>query len=149
MIQPLRIAFDVACDQQHAFSVWTEHASAWWPKVHTVSRQPDLQIVFEPRVGGRIFERSRIGQEHEWGEITVWDPPRRLAYLWRIATERSNATDVEIRFLEMGPATTRVEVEHGGWDRLGPATGQSWRESNQDGWDGTLPAYIAACARTA
>jgi hypothetical protein len=147
MIEPLRISFEVGCDRQHAFAVWTEHASAWWPKDHTVSREPGLQIVFEPRVGGRIFERSQTGQEHEWGEITVWDPPRRLAYLWRIATERANATDVEIRFLEIGPEATRVEVEHGGWERLASEFGQTWRDTNQGGWDGMLPAYIAACAK--
>jgi hypothetical protein len=146
MIEPLRISFDVACDQQHAFAVWTERASAWWPKAHTVSREPGLRIVFEPRVGGRIFERSRNGQEYEWGEITAWDPPRRLAYLWRIATERAHATDVDIRFLQLGPDATRIEVEHGGWDRLGPEAGESWRDTNRGGWNGTLPAYIAACA---
>jgi len=104
------------------------------------------QIVFEPRVGGRIYERSHGGQEHEWGEITVWDPPHRLAYLWRIATDRANATDVEIRFLAIGPETTRVEVEHGGRDRLGSDFGQTWRDTNRGGWDGTVPAYMTACS---
>lgn len=98
------------------------------------------------RAGGRIYERSHDGQEHDWGEVTVWDPPHRLAYKWRIATDRANATDVEIRFFEIGPDATRIEIEHGGWDRLGPEFGPAWRETNQGGWDGTLPAYIAACA---
>lgn len=145
MIEPLRISFEVDCSTQHAFAIWTERASVWWPEQHTVSREQGLQIVFEPRVGGRIYERSLGGTEHDWGEITMWDPPHRLAYLWRIATDPANATDVQIRFLEIGPDATRVEIEHGGWERLGPEVGPAWRETNRGGWDGTLPAYIAAC----
>jgi len=63
--------------------------------------------------------------------------------LWRIATDAANATDVEIAFHEMPDATTRVEIEHGGWARLGDI-GRSWREANHAGWDGVLPAYREA-----
>jgi hypothetical protein len=56
---------------------------------------------------------------------------------------------VEIRFVELGPGSTRVEIEHGGWDRLGPDRAGAWRAENQGGWDGVLPDYIAACAATA
>jgi hypothetical protein len=41
--------------------------------------------------------------------------------------------------------TTRVEIERRGWERLG-AKGQRWRDADQAGWDGVLPAYVAACA---
>ena len=104
-----------------------------------------MEIVFEPRAGGRIFERTRSGQEIEWGQVTEWDPPRRLRYLWHIATEPENATDVEIAFRPLSDASTRVEIEHSGWDRLGEL-GPSWRDTNRGGWDGVTPAYLAACA---
>lgn len=103
--------------------------------------------MFEPRAGGRIFERTSDGREIEWGQIVEWDRPRRLRYLWHIATETSNATDVEIVFRELANSTTRVEIEHGGWDRLG-AIGQSWRDTNQAGWDGVLPSYIEDAIRS-
>jgi hypothetical protein len=146
VIEPINIAFELACDAQHAFGVWTERASAWWPRAHTVSREHTLDIVFEPRIGGRVFERTRNGSEHEWGQITVWDPPHWLGYRWHIATDPANATEVEIRFLQLGPGATRVEVQHAGWDRLGPDQGRAWRNVNQGGWDGVLPDYVAACA---
>jgi len=38
--------------------------------------------VLQAGVGGRIYERAADGTEHEWGEVTVWQPPERLAYLW-------------------------------------------------------------------
>ena len=143
MIEPLRISFHVACSADHAFTTWTGRATAWWPPEHTVSHEPGAEIVFEPRRGGRIFERTAQGREIEWGEIVDWDPPRRLRYLWRIATDPQNATDVEIVFRELSDSTTSIEIEHGGWERLG-AIGQKWRDANQAGWDGVLPSYIAA-----
>jgi hypothetical protein len=75
---------------------------------------------------------------------TVWEPPRRLGYLWHIATDRASATEVEIRFSDRGRDTTRVEIEHRGWEKLGER-GPGWRDTNRGGWGGTLPHYIAAC----
>ena len=140
MIEPLRISFDIDCSPDHAFATWTGRAGAWWPREHTVSHERGAEIVFEPRRGGRIFERTPGGREIEWGQIVEWDPPRRLRYRWHIATEPRNATDVEIVFRENPDSTTRVEIEHAGWDRLGDG-GQAWRDANQAGWDGVLPAY--------
>jgi uncharacterized protein YndB with AHSA1/START domain len=145
VIEPLRLTFVVECSPEHAFDTWTSRASIWWPPEHTVSHERGARIVFEPRVGGRVFERTTDGTEIDWGEIVEWDRPKRLRYLWRIATGAENATDVEIVFRELPDATTRVEIEHGGWDRLGEI-GQAWREANHAGWDGVLPSYREASA---
>lgn len=142
MIEPLRIAFEIECTPAHAFETWTGRATSWWPPEHTVSHEPHAEIVFEPRTAGRIFERTAGGREIEWGRILEWDPPRRLRYLWHIATEPANATEVEIVFREIPGPATRVEIEHGGWDELGDV-GHAWRDANRAGWDGVLPAYIA------
>jgi Activator of Hsp90 ATPase homolog 1-like protein len=147
-IEPLRYAIEVACPTDHAFAVWTEKASSWWPPSHTMGGQPGMTVVFEGRVGGRIYERTAAGAEHEWGEVTIWEPPRRLGYLWHIATDRADATEVEIKFVEVvagDDARTRVEIEHRGWERLGER-GPSWRDANEWGWDGVLPPYSEACA---
>jgi len=140
MIEPIRISFVVECPQEHAFATWTSRAGAWWPAEHTVSHERGAEIVFEPRTGGRIFERTAAGEEIEWGEVLEWDPPRRLRYLWHIATDPANATEVEIVFQGLADSSTRVEIEHGGWDRLGEL-GQPWRNANVAGWDGVLPSY--------
>ncbi len=145
MIEPLKMAFVVACPPDHAFSTWTRKASSWWPVEHTMSHEQGTEIVFEPRAGGRVFERTPGGREIEWGRIVDWDPPRRLHYLWHIATDPSRATDVEIVFRELPGSSTRIEIEHGGWDRLGEA-GPAWRDANQAGWDGVTPGYERACA---
>ena len=149
MIEPIRVEIEVACGSEHAFRTWTDRASAWWPAAHTASHERGAQIVFEPRVGGRIFERTAAGEEIEWGQVTEWDPPRRLRYQWHIATDPADATEVEIFFRELDPALTRVEIEHRGWERLGDEKGRAWRTVNNGGWTGVLPAYIAACAEQA
>ncbi len=145
MIEPLRLAFEVACPASHAFETWTERTSMWWPPAHTVTHDPKAIVVFEPHVNGRIFERSSSGREVDWGRITSWDPPRRLVYQWHIATDPESATEVEIAFVDLGDRT-RVEIEHRGWERLGDR-GRGWREMNQAGWDGVLGPYAEACTR--
>ena len=127
-VEPLRLAVEVDCAPGDAFAVWTERFSLWWPADHTVTGDPAL-VALEPRLGGRIYERGADGAEHEWGEITLWEPPRRLGYLWHLRRDRSDATDVEITFREHGTGT-RVEIEHRGWERLG-ADADVWRTRNQ------------------
>jgi len=142
MIEPLRLTFDVACSVEHAFAVWTSDLGSWWPADHTVSGAPDL-VVLETGPGGRIFERTAGGVEHDWGEVTVWEPPNRLGYLWHLRRGRSDATEVEVRFVPTGDIATRVEIEHRSWERLG-ADGPDWRNRNQAGWETLLPHYVAA-----
>ncbi len=140
MIEPLRLSFRVDCAPEHAFEVWTQRIGQWWPTDHSVSAEPGIDVILEPRAGGRLFERTSGGQEHDWGEVTVWDPPKRLAYLWHLRRDRGDATEVDIAFRDDGDGTTRVEIEHRGWERLG-AGGSDWRERNQAGWGALIPHY--------
>jgi uncharacterized protein YndB with AHSA1/START domain len=143
--RPLRFEFQVECSAAHAFSVWTSGIASWWPADHTVTGDAGLDIVLEPGVGGRIFERTASGTEHDWGEVTVWEPPDRLAYLWFLRADRADATDVAISFVADGSSRTRVEITHAGWERLG-ARGGAWRERNHQGWSTLLPHYRAGIA---
>jgi Activator of Hsp90 ATPase homolog 1-like protein len=143
LIDPIRIEFDVACDPDHAFSTWATRIDTWWPRSHSVTAEKDLEVVLEGRVGGRIFERTASGAEHDWGEVTIWEPPVRLGYLWHLRRDRADATDVEVRFIAAGDGITRVEIEHSGWERLG-AEGESWRDRNRGGWGSLLPHFQEA-----
>jgi hypothetical protein len=145
VIEPLRLSFEVDCPAEHAFATWTARTTLWWPNGHTVTCEPDLEIVFEPRVGGRIFERTRDGREVDWGEVVLWDPPRRLGYLWHIRADRADATDVEIAFTDLPGGATRVDIEHRGWERLSER-GPGRRDANHRGWSGLLPHFVTACS---
>ena len=146
MIEPIRIELEVRGPARHAFDVWTNRISTWWPADHTVSGEPGLTVVLEGRPGGRIFERTSDGTEHDWGEVTVWEPPSRFISLWHLRRDRADATEVEIRFTDRDDATTLVEIEHRGWERLG-AAGQDWRDRNLGGWATLLASYETAAAR--
>lgn len=140
MTAPIELAFDVACEPAVAFSAWTSKLSMWWPDDHTVSGAP-AGVVLEPDVGGRVFEQGPDGTEYDWGEVTAWEPPHRLCYLWHLRRDRADATEVEVRFLPQASGT-RVEIEHRGWEGLG-ADGPDWRERNRGGWETLLPHFVA------
>lgn len=145
-MEAIELEFSLDCSPGHAFDVWTCRATMWWPSAHTMSRDPSAVVTFEPRAGGRIFERTDDGTEHAWGQILAWEPPDRLRYTWHIATEPENATEVEITFVADGDGT-KVRVHHDGFDRLGEF-GTEWRRANRLGWAGTIPVYRRAIAST-
>jgi hypothetical protein len=143
VIEPLRIAFQVDCSVEHAFDTWTRRITTWWPVSHSVSGERGLHIELEPRVGGRIFERTARGDEYDWGQVTLWEPPTRLGYAWHLRQDRADATDVLITFQAIDAAVTRVEIEHSGWQRLG-ARGPDAQNANRAGWSGLLPHFVEA-----
>lgn len=142
-MEPIEIEFTVECSAEHAFAVWADKTSMWWPHDHSVSGEAGLTVTFEPRVGGRIFERTPQGAEHDWGEVIVWDPPGKLIYLWHIGRDRSGATEVEVIFTD-GDGGTTIRIVHRGWEPLGEA-GAGLRKRNRQGWSGLLPHYQSAC----
>jgi uncharacterized protein YndB with AHSA1/START domain len=144
--EPLELAFTVACSPEHAFDTWANRTSLWWPHGHSVSGDPDLTVTIEPRQGGRIFVRTPAGAEHDWGEVLVWEPPRRLRYLWHLRFDRADATEVEVSFAP-APEGAAVIIVHRGWDRLG-AKGPDRRARNERGWAGLIPLFTDACAAT-
>lgn len=141
MIEPLIVELDLTCSAQHAFTTWTERFGQWWPAGHTTSGDPGATVHLEPRLGGRIFERASDGREIDWGEVTTWDPPLALGYLWHIRRTRDAATDVLVRFEDVTDGS-KVRIEHAGWDRL--ADGAAWRDANLGGWSGLLPHFQSA-----
>lgn len=123
--------------------MWTSRIATWWPSDHTVTGASDLTVVLESGVGGRIYERTSEGIEHDWGVVTAWDPPSKLAYRWHLGQDRQDATDVEVRFVAVGAADTRVEIEHSGWEHLGDGA-EELRNRNRLGWRTLLPHFVAA-----
>jgi uncharacterized protein YndB with AHSA1/START domain len=103
------------------------------------------------RAGGHLraaLRRTHLrgtpeGEEHDWGEVLAWEPPRRLAYLWHLRFDRSDATEVDVTFTE-APEGTAVRIVHRGWERLG-AKGLERRARNRKGWAGVIEHYSQAC----
>ena len=146
MIEPLRLSYTVECPAVEAFDIWARRFSTWWPKSHSASGDSDASFFLEPSLGGRIYERTGQGIELDWGEITIWDPPVRLGYLWHLRRDRSDATDVLITFVDMGNGSTRLDIVHSGWERLG-AGREKWRDANKGGWDSLLPHFLGTISQ--
>jgi len=146
-MEPLTFSFEVACPQERAFDLWANRIKTWWPSDHTVSGRKDVTVILESGVGGRIFERTPEGEEHEWGEVTAWEPPQQLSYLWHLGSDRSDATTVTVMFVPNGPEETIVRIEHDGWERLG-SRAEERRNRNSAGWQSLVNYYVTATLTT-
>jgi uncharacterized protein YndB with AHSA1/START domain len=136
----IRKSVEVAAPVETAFRVFTEQAGSWWPlATKSVGQDEAVDLVFEPRAGGRVYERVRNGQEHDWGEILAWEPPERLVFTWHPGRAAETSQEVEVGFAPSGEGT-RLELEHRGWDRL-VATADEIPEHYDSGWDEVLSRF--------
>jgi uncharacterized protein YndB with AHSA1/START domain len=141
----IRKSVEVAVPVETAFRVFTGEAGSWWPlATKSVGQEEAVDLVFEPRASGRVFERLRGGGEHEWGEILAWEPPRRLLFTWHPGRGAETSQEVEVRFTPTGGGT-RLELEHRGWERL-VATADEIPEHYDSGWDEVLSRFAEAAA---
>ena len=56
-----------------AFKVFTEQFGDFKPREHNLLRSPIAANVFEPRVGGHIYDRAVDGSECRWARILVFE----------------------------------------------------------------------------
>jgi uncharacterized protein YndB with AHSA1/START domain len=112
---PIRQATLVRRDVTHTFTSFVTTIGRWWP-LRPMSAGPDrVDVVFEERLGGSVYERWDDDSTVRWGEVIAWEPPRKFVMTWCMTRA---TTEVELRFKPLGPALTRVEVEHRGWEAL-------------------------------
>ena len=134
----------VACPVEHAFRVFTERMNDWWPfEGHSIF-DGGATIVWEPRVGGRVYERSQDGEEGMWGTIVAWDPPRSFAMTWHPGRGEETAQDLSVTFSE-APNGTRVDLVHTGWERLGDRMAEIGGHYDE-GWEFVLGRFTEAAA---
>ena len=130
---------------ERAFSVFTEDFGSFKPAEHNLLGVEIAETVFEPRVGGHLYDRGIDGSECHWARILVYEPPNRLVISWdinphwRIETDLEKTSEVEVRFIAETPERTRVELEHRHLDRHG----DGW-EAVREGVDseGGWPLYL-------
>ena len=134
---------------ERAFTLFIDRFSDIKPREHNLLAAPIAETVFEPRVGGHIYDRAVDGTECHWARVLAFEPPHRVVFSWDIGprweleTDPANASEVEVRFVPDGPDRTRVELEHRNIDRHGPG----W-EAVQGGVadDAGWPLYLARYA---
>lgn len=123
-IPPITGTVRVAVPIEAAFRIFTGSFDAWWPHEYHIGRSDVAEVILEPGVGGRWYERGVDGTECDWGRVLAWEPPHRVVFTWQINgrwqfdPDPDRASEIEVRFTADGPGQTAVEVEQRHFDRL-------------------------------
>ena len=150
-IAPIIRVVQVKPPPARAFELFTGRMGAWWPRGGGVGQAPCVDVVIEPRVEGRWFERDADGNETPWGEVLIWDPPSRLVLAWRLNCEWGYdpdlLTEVELTFQPAQDGGTVVTLEHRHLENFG-ASAAAHAAKLDSGWPTRL-ADFAGFAATA
>jgi uncharacterized protein YndB with AHSA1/START domain len=139
----MQIVVEVPIDR--AFRVFTEDFGSFKPPEHNMLGVEIAETVFEPRVGGHLYDRGVDGSECRWARVLAYEPPNRVVISWdispqwQIETNLERTSVVEVRFISEAPERTRVELEHRNLDRHG----EGWEATREGvGGDAGWPLYL-------
>jgi uncharacterized protein YndB with AHSA1/START domain len=138
---------------ERAFTVFTERFDHIKPREHNMLAVDIAQSVFEPKVGGRVYDRGVDGSECQWGRVLAYEPPTRIVFTWdisprwQIETDLARSSEVEVRFIAEAERRTRVELEHRHLDRHG----EGWESlaagvRADQGWPLYLQRFVQAAS---
>jgi DNA-binding transcriptional ArsR family regulator/uncharacterized protein YndB with AHSA1/START domain len=141
----VRSSIVVEASIERAFRVFTEDFGRFKPREHNMLGVEIAETVFEPRVGGHLYDRGVDGSECRWARVLAYEPPNRVVFSWDISprwqveTDLQKTSEVEVRFVAETPRRTRVELEHRHLERHG-AGWEGVRDgvAGEDGW----PRYL-------
>lgn len=141
----VRLAITVDASQATAFETFTAGIGSWWPIEHHILEGTLDRMVFEPTVGGHVYDVAVDGSECRWSRVLAYEPPERvviswdISLAWQLELDPSKTSEIEVRFVALGARTTSVELEHRHLDRHGEGW-QAMRDAlgSPDGWGGSL-----------
>jgi uncharacterized protein YndB with AHSA1/START domain len=134
LIQPVRQSVEVELPPSEAFDLFTTRIAEWWPYKTHFSRGPVETLIFEGKPGGKLKEVCSDGAIVTYGEVLVWEPPRRVVIKWMVTPELAPPTEVEVRFTATALGC-RLDLEHRGFDAV------AHRDSYAGGWPGVLRLF--------
>jgi uncharacterized protein YndB with AHSA1/START domain len=143
--QPIRKSVSVTAPVGQAFALFVERFDAIKPREHNLLPVPIAETVFEPRVGGHIYDVGVDGSRCPWARVLLYEPPTRLVFswdigpTWQLEPDPAKTSEVEVRFIAESDGRTRVELEHRHLERHG----SGW-QSVGDGVEGEAgwPLYL-------
>jgi uncharacterized protein YndB with AHSA1/START domain len=145
---PVKKSVVVKADVERSFSAFTSRIGKWWPRTHSIGSTSQADVIIEPRVGGRWYERGGDGSECEWGKVLAWDPPGRLILAWQLDSDwkynPALVLEVEVTFTALETGVTRVDLEHRNLERYGDRAAEVREKVGSDrGWLGILKSFVA------
>jgi len=138
----IRKEVTVECSREHAFAVFTDGITEWWPlETHSLGGSSSTATFKDDA----LVEVLEDGSEAHWANVVEFDPPRRIVLEWKVDPDAPAATDVEVTFTDLG-GSTLVELVHTGWEKLGAGAEDSYA-GYDTGWSFVLGRYEDALAR--
>jgi uncharacterized protein YndB with AHSA1/START domain len=141
----VRAEIVVEAQLERAFAVFTEGFGRFKPPEHNLLAVEIAETVFEPHVGGHLYDRGVDGSECRWARVLAYEPPHRIVLSWDISpqwqleTDPAKTSEWEVRFFAETPQRTRVELEHRKLERHG----EGWKEEREGvAGDGGWPLYL-------
>ena len=107
--------------------MFTERFGDFKPREHNLLAAPIAETVFEPHVGGHIYDRAVDGTECRWARVLAYDPPDRVVFSWDISPtwqledDPEHASEVEVRFLPDGRHRPGSSWNIANWTGMDPA----------------------------
>jgi uncharacterized protein YndB with AHSA1/START domain len=141
----IRTSVVVDAPIERAFRVFTEDFGRFKPREHNLLAVEIAETVFEPHVGGHLYDRGVDGSECRFARVLAYEPPRRVVLSWDISPhwqlemDPAKTSEVEVRFSAEAANRTRVDLEHRNLERHG----EGW-EGLTDGLGGDAgwPLYL-------
>ena len=141
----VRTQITIEAPIERAFNVFTADCGRFKPLEHNLLGVELAETVFEPRAGGRLYDRGVDGSECDWARVLAYEPPSRVAFSWdlnpqwQVEADLEKTSEVEVRFIAETSERTRVELEHRNIDRHG----EGWRSVRDAvGSEGGWPLYL-------
>ncbi|MEP4199096.1 MAG: SRPBCC domain-containing protein [Aliishimia sp.] len=150
MNDPIVKTINVPCSSAHAFDVFVNKISSWWPldghAASAAAGKAALAVTIEPHVGGAVFETMYDGTRTDWGKVLEFEEGHKMAMTWHPGNNADTPTRVDVEFEDADDGTTRVTLTHSGWEIWGEDA-DAKRENYDSGWDFVLgKRYAAAVA---
>lgn len=152
-VEPIRRSVTVRCSIDRAFRLFTKEMGSWWPGETHSRAAMDFEgeglkverIEFQTRVGGHVLEHMSNGRSLPWGEVLVWEPPRRFVLGWKPHSRPQPPTEEEVTFTDR-QGETEVVLEHRAWERLSGDFSGLYTDY-AGGWIQTLGRFAEAANR--
>src|SRR4051812_17198730 len=96
-----------------AFEVFTEDFGSFKPAHHNLLNVEIAETVFEPKVGGFLYDRGIDGSVCRWARVLAYDPPHSVLLSWDISPQWQvkddplKTSEWEVRFTAETPERTR------------------------------------------
>jgi uncharacterized protein YndB with AHSA1/START domain len=137
---------------EDAFTLFTEGIGSWWNPDHHIIDVPYSHMVFDPFVGGHVYDVGTDSSECRWSRVLVYERPDSVVFSWdidahwQVEKDPARCSEVHVEFAEESPGRTTVVLEHRHLDRHGDGW-ESLAESLSGGWQSDVLDLYAAVAQ--